>query len=179
MRKDFKAILIVIALMWVILVLDYLLPYDFVRLGIFPRKLSGTAGILFAPILHGSFWHLASNTGPFVILNGLLCFFYGKLSFKVISFIVLVGGLLVWIFGRPAMHIGASGLIYGLAAFIITSGFLRKKIRALLLSFVIIVLYGSMIWGVLPLNPYVSWEGHLFGAISGVMASFVYRKVQV
>lgn len=153
--------------------------FPIVNLGIVPRTLKGLLGIITSPFLHGGFRHIISNTVPLVVLLFILNYFYPQKAIYVILFTVIAGGLLVWLFGRNANHIGASGLIYGIAAFLIANGFIEQKFVPLLISIGVIILYGSLIWGILPsLRSYISWEGHLFGAISGVTISFLLNSKQ-
>ena len=147
--------------------------FPIVNLGIVPRTLKGLIGIFTSPFLHSGFRHIISNTIPLVVLLFILSHFYPKKALSVILFTVIAGGLLVWLFGRNANHIGASGLIYGVAAFLIANGFIEKKFVPLLISIGVIVLYKGLVWGILPsLQSYISWESHLFGAITGVLISF-------
>jgi membrane associated rhomboid family serine protease len=176
--KAFKTALIWVAIIWAIYIIDLLLPYNFNQFGIYPRKASGILGVFFSPFIHANFIHILSNTLPLFILSLLLYVFYPKISWGVIILSILVGGLGVWLIGRSAFHVGASGLIYALAAFLITSGFLAKSFKALLLSLFVIIAYGGLIWGMFPsvFRTYVSWEGHLMGAAAGVLIAFVYFK---
>ena len=136
----------------------------------------GLIGILTSPFLHGGIRHLISNTFPLIVLLTILNYFYQQKALSVITFTIIIGGLFVWLFARNANHIGASGLIYGLAAFLIANGFIEKKFVPILISIGVILLYGGLIWGVFP-SKYgrVSWEGHLFGAIAGVLIAFILR----
>lgn len=171
-----KFILRFILLLYALLLLSFVMPIT--RYGIIPRTAIGLIGIFTAPLLHGGLQHLLSNTVPLLILLFVLLNFYPNKALKTIALIVIAGGSMVWIFGRTANHIGASGLIYGLAAFIISNGFFEKKIIPILISLLIIILYGGLIWGVLPFfnSPRISWEGHLFGAISGVLIAYSENK---
>jgi len=148
-----------------------------VNLGITPRTTKGLVGIVTSPFLHGSLRHIISNTVPLVVLLFILSYFYPQKALSVILFTVIAGGMLVWLFGRNANHIGASGLIYGLAAFLIANGFIEQKFVPLLISIGVIILYGGLIWGILPsLRSYISWESHLFGAIVGVASSLILKS---
>jgi membrane associated rhomboid family serine protease len=146
------------------------------KFGIVPRTANGLIGILTAPFLHGGIRHLASNTIPLIALLAALNTFYPKKTIPVVLFTMLASGTLVWAFGRNANHIGASGLIYGLVTFLITNGILEKKLVPLLISIAVGLLYGGLIWGVLPsVRSYISWESHLFGAVSGIVIAFLLR----
>lgn len=146
------------------------------QFGIIPRTPWGLLGIFTSPFLHGNIRHLVSNTIPLIVLLVILNYFYKKKAVNVIAFTIIIGGLFVWIFARNANHIGASGLIYGLAAFLIANGFIEKKILSLVISTGVILLYGGLIWGVLP-STYgrISWESHLFGAIAGILIAFILK----
>lgn len=169
-------ILLFIVLLWIIRIIDFIIPYDFCRWGILPRHVSGLFGIVFAPLLHANFYHLISNTLPIFILLTATFAFYRKQAIPVVLGIVIVGGSLVWIFGRSANHVGISGLIYGLAAFLVAAGIYKKDAKSIIVSIVIIALYGGLVWGVLPGKYWISWEGHLFGAASGVLMAFGFFK---
>ncbi|WP_158975009.1 rhomboid family intramembrane serine protease [Cellulophaga sp. L1A9] len=145
--------------------------------GIVPRTVNGLIGIITSPFLHGGISHLISNTAPLIILLTTLNYFYPKKATSVVLFTIIVGGILVWIFARNGNHIGASGLIYGLVAFLIVNGFLEKKFIPILVSIAVTLVYWGLIWGIFPsLESYISWEGHLFGAISGVLIAFILTK---
>ena len=141
-------------------------------LGIFPHELIGLRGILFAPFLHGGFYHVAANTVPFIVL-GLLVMLRNISDFYFVSIIAaLVGGLGTWLVGDPrSVHIGASGVIFGYFGYLLFRGYFERSFVAIAISLVIAVTYGSLIWGVLPTRPYISWEGHLFGFIGGIIAA--------
>lgn len=177
MKVLIKNILIFVAIIWGIYLIDFLIPFfDLNKYGILPRTLRGLVGILFAPLLHGNIMHLISNTVPLMVLLFILFKFYKDEAMMVIILSVLMGGSMVWLMGRSATHIGASGLIYSLAAFNITYGFLQKKFLNIIVSLLVVFFYGGLIWGVFPTRFYVSWEGHLFGAIAGVVLAFMFNK---
>jgi len=160
-------------LMWLSFSIEFFFGYDFGFLGIKPRSLEGIPGILFAPIIHGSLSHLISNTLPLLFLGTTLFFFYERIGRTVFLRCYFITNVLVWIFSpRLSYHIGASGLIYGLSAFLIVFGLLRKNFVSLLISVVIILFYGGIFYGVLPLDPQISWESHLAGALVGTVTAF-------
>lgn len=170
-----KNILFFLGSLYIIYALEFIFPFS--KLGIIPRTQKGLIGIATSPFLHANIKHLISNTIPLGVLLFVTYQFYPKKVFPVICTSILIGGLLVWLFGRDANHIGASGLIYGLAAFLIVNGFVEQKFVPLLVSVAIIIFYGGLFWGMFPsMRSYISWEGHLFGAIAGVVASFVLKK---
>lgn len=173
MKQNLTKVLFLIAVLWGIKVLDTLIPFDFVKLGILPRTVSGLKGILFAPLIHANYLHLIANTIPIGVLLSVLFTFYKKEALSVIVSSIFMGGGLVWLFGRSAYHIGISGLIYSLAAFLIAVGIFKKDIRSLLISVIIMFLYGGLVWGMFPGKFWVSWESHLFGALAGVVMAFI------
>ena len=142
------------------------------RYGIQPRTLSGLWGILLAPLLHVSWVHLAANTVPFVVL-GWLVMLRGVGQFLVVTAVaIVIGGLGVWVFGAArSVHVGASGLIFGYLGYLLARGYFERSLGALLLGVVALILYGSVLWGVLPGRPGISWEGHLFGVVGGIAAA--------
>ena len=144
-------------------------------LGLRPRSLGGLDGILFMPILHGSLGHAAANTVPLIVLGGLLAVSAQKLVLSSTAVIVGLGGLGVWLFGGSAIHIGASGLIFGWFGFLLARGIVEKRLVPLMVTVGVALAYGAMIWGVLPGQSGVSWESHFFGAVAGVLAAFFLR----
>lgn len=161
-----------IGLMWAIEIIDQLLGRALDQLGIKPRTISGLRGILFAPFLHGGFAHLIANTIPFLTL-GWFVMLRRTSDFWIVSTIaMIVGGLGTWLIGAPyTVHIGASGVIFGYLGFLLFRGYFERSFTAILLSVIVVVLYGGLIWGVLPGRIGVSWEGHLFGFIGGAIAA--------
>ena len=165
-------------IIWATFALDLIIPFDLARLGIYPRTLSGLTGILFAPMIHGSLIHLISNTFPILFLGSVLFFFYDRIARQVFFQCYFITSILVWIFGRSSLHIGASGLLYGIAAFLISIGLFRKDFKSILISIVILIFYGGLIYGVFPSQPGVSWESHLLGAIVGVGTASQMAKIK-
>ncbi len=161
-----------LAAMWIIEIVDVIALDD--RLeggGIHPRRLDGIDGILWAPLLHGSFAHLISNTIPFAVL-GLLVMGHGRrVWWQVTGLVVFGAGVLVWILARSGNHIGASGLVFGYLGFLIGAAFFGRSARAFGLAVLAVLLYGGLVWGFVPQRG-VSWEGHLFGAAVGVASAF-------
>jgi len=156
------------ASLWLVFIADWILPVDFNRWGIVPRRLDGLWGILFSPFLHANLGHLLSNFLPLVVLLALLLITQ-RGGWWIVLQIILFGGLLLWIFGRSAMHVGASGLIYGLIAYLIAAGFRQGRVVSALAALVVGFLYGgALLSGILPtLDEQVSWDGHLTSAIAG------------
>jgi membrane associated rhomboid family serine protease len=176
MKNSITRALMIVASFWAVFIINELVIIDFNQFGIIPRRTEGLKGILFAPFLHGDFGHLMSNTVPMLVLTTVLFWFYRRVALRVLLLSTIMGGTLVWIFGRSAFHIGASGVVFALVGFLIASGIFRKKIKALLIAIIIFLLYGGVVWGVLPTQPGVSWESHLFGFISGIFLAYVFRE---
>lgn len=178
MKNSLIIAFMIVASFWTVFIVDSILGIDINHFGIIPRRAEGIKGILFAPFLHGSFAHLVSNSVPMLVLATVLFWFYRKIAVRVLLLSAVMGGLLVWIFGRTAFHIGASGLIFALLSFLIASGIFRKKLKALLIAVIIFFLYGGVIWGILPSQPGVSWESHLFGFISGIALAYIFKDAE-
>jgi len=162
-------------LIWFIRFTEVGFETSFVRFGVYPQKWQGLLGILTSPLIHADIKHLADNSVPVFLLSLAIFYFYREIAYKIFFIIYFISGLLVWIAGRDAYHIGSSGLIYGFAAFLFFSGVLRKNINLLAISLLVSFLYGSLIWGILPYDYHISWESHLMGALSGIVLAFVYR----
>lgn len=169
------------AIMWIVKFFELTLNLDFSNFGVLPHSLSGFKGILFSPFIHGSIKHLFSNTFPFLVLTTLLFNVYYEKRFLIFLLIYFTSGVLLWLIGRENYHIGASGIIYGLASFNFFAGVLSKKREYIAISLIVIFLYGSFIWGIFPVKDVtISWEGHLSGFISGAFYSlFFYKKPDV
>jgi membrane associated rhomboid family serine protease len=166
-RQELHGVVLFVGTIWGVFLVSLLFP-KLDQFGVIPRTAGGLWGIAFMPFLHANFPHLISNTIPLVVLLILLAGSRAE-SWEVVAFISILGGFLLWIVGRNADHIGASGLIMGLAVFLIVSGFLERRIVPLAIAFLVGFLYGgSVIAGVIPrIGSSVSWDGHLCGAIAG------------
>ena len=180
-RRKFLISLIIpglfLFLMWFFRIIEVLFELDFVWAGIHPLSADGLAGIILSPFVHGDFRHLFNNSLPFFFLSVALFFFYSEIAPKVFLLTWITTGLLVWFAGRESWHIGASGLVYGLASFLFFSGIIRKYFRLVALSMLIVFLYGSMVWGLFPdLYENVSWESHMLGFFSGIALAILYRN---
>ena len=145
-------------------------------LGIYPRKIEGLRGILFSPFIHGDVKHLFNNAIPLLVLTSALFYFYRRIRWKVLIYGLLLTGLFTWLIGRSNIHIGASGVIYMLTAFLMFRGILSKHYQLTALSFSVIFLYGGFIWYVFPTDPKISWEGHLSGFIVGIIFALIFNK---
>ncbi|MCW8925113.1 MAG: rhomboid family intramembrane serine protease [Xanthomonadales bacterium] len=171
-----KIALWAVLLLWLILIADSMLGLHLARFGLRPRHIPGLVGIFTAPLLHGGFEHLFSNTLPLLISLTAILYLYPASAMRVIPVIWIGSGLLAWFIGRPSLHFGASGFVYGLLAYVFIGGLLRLDMRSVAVSVMVWFLYGSMIWGVLPIRPNMSWELHLSGAILGVALAIAYRR---
>ena len=160
---------------WFVYWFEVFFGYNFTSFGVKPRDLTGLRGVLFSPFIHSDIKHLYNNSVPIFVLGSALCFFYRKIYWKVLLFSVILTGLITWCIARPAYHIGISGIIYALATFLFFKGIVVNHYRLIALSLGVIFIYGSMIWYVFPVEEHISWEGHLSGAITGFIASFVFR----
>lgn len=166
-----------VALIWGLEIVDIVLGGALNAYGILPLHLIGLRGILFAPFLHSGFGHLIANTIPFLILGWFVMLQETSDFFVVSAITMLVSGLGVWLLGSPGFHIGASGLIFGYLGFLLARGYFERNFPSIFLSLIVGFLYGGTIWGVLPTAPGISWEGHLFGFIGGVLAArFLARR---
>ncbi len=165
-------------ILWLVKFVEYMLHTHFDYLGIFPLKIEGLPGILFSPFIHADIKHLYANSLPFFILSTALFYFYREIGIKIFIYIYLTTNTWVWVMARPAFHIGASGIIYGLAAFIFVSGIIRKHNRLMALSMFVIFIYGGLIWGIFPNNfqEEISWESHLMGLIAGIVYAIYFKN---
>lgn len=176
-RERFGWLVVLLGVIWAVAAMNLITGYALNGwLGLLPRSISGLDGILFMPVLHGSIAHAAANSVPLAILGGVLAITARREVLGATAIIVGLGGLLVWLFGGTAIHVGASGLIFGWFAFLVARGLVERRPMPLLVAVGVALVYGTMIWGVLPGQPGVSWESHLLGAVAGVVAAFVLRS---
>ena len=169
--------LYLLGLIWTVFLLDhYVLGRSLTfYYGLATRELAGAWGIITSPLLHSGWPHLLSNSFPFLTLSGLLVFFYPRLWPRVLATLWIGTGVLVWTLGRPVVHIGASGVVYALAAFLAFSGFFRRDVKAIVVSLIVLFYYGGMVVGILPGQEGISWESHLLGLVMGVIGAYWYR----
>jgi membrane associated rhomboid family serine protease len=167
-----------VALFWIVEILDLLVFRGTLdRFGIQPHQIIGLRGIIFAPFLHGGLGHLIANTIPFLTLGWLVMLKETKDFFVVTPITMLVGGLGVWLFASAnSIHIGASILIFGYLGFLLLRGYFQRDFSSLFLSIVVAFMYGSLVWGIFPSWPGISWQGHLFGFIGGIIAAWLLAK---
>ena len=163
-------------IIWALWLYEYETGHRLSAYGTRPRTPEGAIGILTTPFLHGSLKHIWGNTVSFFTLSTFIIFFYREIAFKTILIIYLVSGVLLWAFGGGGNHIGVSGVIYGMAAFLFFSGIVRKNQKLLRVALAVAFLYGSIVWWVLPIDPQISWEGHLAGSIVGIVLAILLRN---
>jgi membrane associated rhomboid family serine protease len=166
---------VILIIFWLVKLFEVIDGVDLFTLGILPRRTSGLVGILTSPFIHANFDHLINNSVPFFFLLTAIFYFYNKVAWRVLAVSYILTGILVWFFARSSYHIGASGLVYSFASFLFVSGIIRRNINLLAISMLVIFLYGSMVWGIFPYRPDMSWESHLMGLMVGVLLSFRYR----
>lgn len=163
-------------LLWLIQFVQYLFLLKLVKYGLLPQTTKGLTGIFTAPLIHSGFNHIISNSIPLLFLGSGIFYFYKEAAYKVFFMVYFIPGILVWFLGRESFHIGSSGLVYGYVTFLFFSGLIRRDNRSIALALIVTFLYGSLIWGVLPLSREISWEYHLFGALTGIYAAIIFRK---
>ena len=169
-----------VALIWLIQLLNSGLDLALGRFGIWPREFAGLPGILLAPLLHSGFPHLVANSLPLLVLGAGMLYLYPSSALKVIPAVYLGPGIVVWLFAKAGpVHVGSSGLVYGLFAYILVAGLIRRDRRAIAASLLVCFLYGTMVWGVLPIRPGVSWETHLAAALIGAALAIALRHLDV
>lgn len=166
---------------WVVFLSDHYFKLDLYRFGMSPRTAGGLKGIIFSPFIHGDWSHILNNTLPTLILASMIFYFYKPIAWPVVIWIFIISGIWLWVGGRnseaiPNYHFGASTLIYGFATFLFFSGVFRKHKQLMVVSALVVFLYGSIAYGILPFDKSMSWEGHLFGAVSGLLVAYNYRK---
>jgi len=163
--------------MWIVEVMESVLHTSFAQWGVMPREIEHIFGIFFSPFLHGEWSHIISNSLPFFVLSAILFLIYRKVSYTVFLSIYVLTGLAVWTLARGGtFHIGASGLVYGLFGFVFFSGIFRADMKSIAIALAVGFFYGGMVWGVLPNQPGVSWESHLFGVVLGAILAYMFRN---
>lgn len=179
-KSIFFPLLFVITL-WLVFLVQQSFNSHLFNLGVLPREAAGLPGIATSIFIHGDLGHIVSNSLPLLVLGMMLFYFYRRIAIPAFIWIWLISGLWLWIGGRNhpdhrTFHIGASTLIYGLATFLFFSGVFRRHLQLMVVSALVVFLYGGIMWGVFPLKTEISWEGHLFGSLAGVLVAFNYRK---
>jgi membrane associated rhomboid family serine protease len=175
LREEFKWVALFVAIIWAVFVLDRFLPLE--NLGLIPRTIGGLPGIVAMPFIHADLSHIIGNTIPLVITMLLLAGSRAN-SAQIVALIVALSGILLWLFGRSALHIGASGLVFGLISFHVFAGFFERRLISVLIAVLVGFLYSAtLLRGVLPFQPGVSWDGHLFGALAGIAVAAVVARL--
>lgn len=168
--------LLFVMVIWLIYWFEVKYGFNFTKFGVYPLQIKGLIGVVFSPFIHSSIAHIYHNSIPLFVLSAALFYFYKPIAWKILLYGVLISGFLTWFIGRPAYHIGASGLIYVLFSFTFFKGVLAKHYRLIALSLAVIFIYGSMVMYALPIETDVSWEGHLSGLITGLVFALVFKK---
>ena len=176
-KNVFLIPILAVVTIWLIYFIEIKYEFNFNKWGIYPKSFKGLRGVFLSPLIHSDSKHLINNTVPLAVLLSGLYFFYQKIATKVLLSGLLFTGILTWSFARPAYHIGASGVIYFLVSFIFFSGIFRKYYRLVALSLIVVFLYGSMVWYILPVEERISWEGHLSGFLVGFVFAFLFRRM--
>lgn len=169
---------ILVAIMWVVKIIEVLFHLDFSFLGVKPVSPEGVPGIFLFHFIHGDWQHLFANTIPILVLGSALYYFYRPIANRILLILIFSVGLLTWCGARGGVHIGASGLVYGLTFFLMLSGFIRKDKKLIIISLVVVFLYGSLVWGLYPkyaIENNISWEGHLSGFVMGIVLAIYYK----
>jgi membrane associated rhomboid family serine protease len=178
----FHAILksvIIVAVLWITFLVNDIFGLNWNEYGLTPREIGGLSGIFTMPFLHGDMKHLFSNSIPLLVLLFSIFYFFHQRSALILMMTWFIAGLLTWVIGTEGVHIGASGIVYALAFFLVTISILKQEPKLMAYSLIIIFLYGSIVWGFFPQlfpDKHISWEGHLAGAITGITLAFFYRN---
>lgn len=168
----------VVGLMWLVKIIEVIQNYKYTRWGIFPRDIDGLVGIIAAPFIHSDWQHLMSNSIPMLALMSMVMVFYRRVAIPSIIIITLFTGFTVWLFARDAYHVGASGVVYGLVAFLAWTGIFRRNLKSIILALVILVAFGGYFHGIVPNKEGTSWESHLFGGMVGIFTAFLFKNVR-
>ena len=165
-----------VLLIWMVHIIKVAGHFQWGRFGVYPREVDGIPGIVLAPLIHGDFQHLLSNSVPLFFLTAMILFFYRKVAVVSLTMLYLITGLLVWLFARQVYHIGASGVVYAMVSFIFWNGIFRRNLKSIVLALVVTVMYSGYFAGIVPGQEGISWESHLLGGITGILVSFTVRN---
>ena len=169
--------LLFVMILWIVFWIESRFGVNFNKFGIYPKTAEGLIGIFFGPFIHGSLKHIFNNSVPLFVLSTALFYFYRKIRWRVLILGLLLTGLATWIIGRPSWHIGASGVVYMLVSFLFFKGIWSKQYQLTSLALVVVFLYGGLLWYVFPVDPKISWEGHLSGFFVGLLFAFIFKGV--
>lgn len=164
-----------VLLLWIVFWIESRFGINLNKFGINPREVEGLRGVIFSPFIHGGLKHLFNNSVPLLVLTAALFYFYRNIRWRVLGYGLLLTGLATWAIGRPSFHIGASGVVYMLAAFLFFKGIFSKHYQLTALALAVVFVYGGMLWYVFPGKPGISWEGHLSGFIIGLGFAFYFK----
>ena len=170
-KKNLYWILGFVVLIWTIELVNFSIGHRLSDWGILPRTLKGLRGIPLSPFLHASLIHLMMNTIPLAVLGGFVILHGRQIFFEISIIIILVSGTALWLFGRSSYHVGASGLIFGYFGYLVLRAWYDRSLKSFIIAFVTVFLYGGIIWGLMPTFSRISWEGHLFGLLAGILAA--------
>ncbi len=170
-KKNLYWILGFVVLIWVIELINFSIDHRLSDWGILPRTLKGLKGIPLSPFLHASLIHVMMNTIPLAVLGGFVMLHGRQIFFEISIIIIIVSGTALWLFGRTSYHVGASGLIFGYFGYLVLRAWYDRSLKSFIIAFVTVFLYGGIIWGLLPTFSRISWEGHLFGLLAGILAA--------
>jgi len=178
--RSFFYPVIFLLILWLIKIIELVFSLNLATYGLYPLQLKGIPGILTAPFIHADLSHLLANSIPLLILGALLFYFYKEIAWPVLLFLYLLTGIWVWALARgTAAHIGASGIIYGMASFLFLSGIIRREAPLMVITLLVTFLYGGLIWGIFPQffpAQRISWESHLMGLLAGIVLAIYFRK---
>ena len=177
LKKSLLLPLLFVGVIWFVKLVELSFGISFSFLGIEPRTLTGLRGVVLSPFLHGDLSHLFSNSFPIIVLGFIILQTYRSIVWQLLFWLTIMSGFWTWTIGRPSYHIGASGVIYGMAFFVFVSGVLRRDTRSMALAMLVTFLYGGFVWGLLPIQEGVSWEGHIAGALAGIFCAIYFRDV--
>ncbi len=169
-RGSYTFMAYLLALMWIGFAITVFYP-QLLNFGIYPRERWGLIGILTSPFIHGSWQHLIANSTGMLIFGTIFCWIVKGATKQVVFYIIVVLGLLTWIFAREGNHIGASGLVFGIFGYLVSIGLFERKIKYILVSSMVMIIWGGTLVGILPTSRFISWEAHLFGFIAGISAA--------
>jgi membrane associated rhomboid family serine protease len=176
-KEKFQPIIILVVVIWAVEIVNFFSGHGLTNWGILPRSITGLIGIPLAPFIHGGFWHTVSNTIPILILGGLTLVSSEKRFWSSTIGAIVLTGILVWLFARSSYHVGASGLVFAYFGILMGRAFFERSFMAVIVAGVTVILYGGMLWGVLPIRSFVSFESHLFGLIAGVVVVWLDNRI--
>ena len=176
-KEKFQPIIILVVVIWAVEIVNFFFGHGLTNWGILPRSITGLIGIPLAPFIHGGFWHTVSNTIPILILGGLTLVSSEKRFWSSTIGAIVLTGILVWLFARSSYHVGASGLVFAYFGILMGRAFFERSFIAVFVAGVTVILYGGMLWGILPLRSFVSFESHLLGLIAGVVVVWLENRI--